>query len=70
MAFSRLLVEIGIAQNPSICFGKDSSRKEEILSDHYFHIILTLPHELNPVIKTLAEDIRNLKILKTAKAFF
>jgi hypothetical protein len=42
----------GIVPNASICPGKDGyqSGKKKSFSARYFHVVFTLPHELNTVI--------------------
>ena len=42
-------------------------RKEEILSTHYFHVVFTLPHELNPVILNNKKVMLNILFKAASK---
>jgi len=43
-------------------------RKERILPTHYFHMVITLPHELNPLILQNQEVLYNLLFQTTSQA--
>jgi Putative transposase/Transposase zinc-binding domain len=44
------------------------SRKERILPTHYFHMVITLPHELNPLIHQNREVLYNLLFQTASQA--